>query len=135
MATMTLACNENNDLYLVDGRNLGFLTGQPACAQNLKQKTLMVLGENQYNTNDGVDYFGTVFTPQADYDLARQSLENNILECPDVTGIASLTITPTTVVNPNSGLNEEAFSFEADVTTVYDNVTVSNTSTSTQASV
>lgn len=135
MATTTLACNENNDLYLVDGQNLGFLTGQDACAQNLKQKTLMVLGENQYNTSDGVDYFGTVFTPQADYDLARESLENNILECPDVTGISSLTITTTTVLNPNSGLNEEAFNFEADVSTVYDTVTISNTLTSTQASV
>lgn len=135
MATTTLACNANNDLYLVDGRNLGFLTGQAACAQNLQQKTQMVLGENQYNTADGVDYFGTVFTPQSDYDLARESLENNLLECPDVTGIAALTITPTTVVNPNSGLNEEAFSFEADVTTVYDTITVSNTSTSTQSTV
>jgi hypothetical protein len=135
MATMTIACNENNDMYLVDGRNIGFLTGAPACAQNIQQKTLMVLGENQYNTNDGVDYFGTVFTPQPDYDLARESLENNILECPDVTGISSLTITPTTVVNPNSGLNEEAFNFEADVTTIYDTVTVSNTSTSNNASV
>jgi hypothetical protein len=122
-------------MYLVDGRNLGFLTGSAACAQNILQKTLMVLGENQYNVNDGVDYFGTVFTPQPDYDLARESLENNILECPDVTGISSLTITPTVVVNPNSGLNEEQFSYQADVTTVYDTITVSNTSTTNQASV
>ncbi len=135
MATTTIACDENNDMYLVDGRNLGFLTGKDACAQNLKQKSLMVFGENQYNVNDGVDYFGTVFTPQADYDLARESLENNLLECPDVTGISSLTITPTTIVNPNSGLDEQAFQFEADIATVYDTVTVTNTSTSTQASV
>jgi len=135
MATMTIACNENNDMYLVDGRNLGFLTGAPACAQNILQKTLMVLGENQYNTADGVDYFGTVFTPQPDYDLARESLENNILEAPDVTGISSLTITPTTAINPNSGLSEAQFTYEADVTTIYDQITVSNTSTSNQASV
>lgn len=134
MATQTLACNANNDLYLVDGRNLQFLTGQDACAQNLKQKTLMVLGEDQYNTNDGVDYFGTVFTPQPDYDRARESLENNLLECPDVTGIQSLTISTDTVVNPNSGLNESAFTYEADVTTIYDTITVSNTSTQNNAS-
>jgi hypothetical protein len=135
MATMTLACNENNDLYLVDGRNLGFLTGQAACAQNLQQKSQMVLGENQYNTADGVDYFGTVFTPQSDYDLARASLENNLLECPDVTGIESLTISINEVQNPNSGLMEAQFSYEADVTTIYDTITVSNTMTSSNSSV
>jgi hypothetical protein len=135
MATMTLACNANNDLYLVDGQNLGFLTGADACAQNLKQKTQMVLGENQYNTPDGVDYFGTVFTPQQDYDLARQSLENNILECPDVTGISSLTITIAEVVNPNSGIQEEQFQFAAQCVTPYGSINVSNASTVSQSTV
>ena len=92
MATLTFQCNENNDLYLPDGRNLALISGAPACAQNLTQKASMRLGENQYNTADGVDYFGTIFTPQPDYDAARASLSKNLLEVPDVNSIDTLTI-------------------------------------------
>lgn len=109
MATQTLQCNENNDLYLPDGRNLVMLSGAAACAQNLTQKALMRLGENQYNVNDGVDYFGTIFTPQADYDAARKSLSTNLLECPDTVMIESLTIT----------IDGDSFNYEADIHTVY----------------
>jgi hypothetical protein len=119
MATLTLQCNENNDLFLVDGRNLAFISGAPACAQNITQKVLMRLGENQYNTGDGVDYFGTIFTPQPDYDAARQSLSTNILECPDVLSIKSLDIT----------IDGENFDYEADVHTIYGPVSVGSTPT------
>jgi hypothetical protein len=135
MATMTLACNAQNDLYLVDGRNLGFLTGEDACAQNLQQKCQMVLGENQYNTADGVDYFGLVFTPQPDYDLARDSLESNILECPDTLSIPSLTISTEYVTNPNSGLTEAQFAYQAQVSTIYGTVPLTNASTFNNSSV
>lgn len=92
MATITIACDDNNDIAFADGRNIAFLSGSDACAQNLKQKSLMRLGEDQYNTADGVDYFGTIFTPQPDYDAARQTITRNLLRCPDVISIQSLTI-------------------------------------------
>jgi hypothetical protein len=113
MATQTIQCDDNNDLYLPDGRNLVIITGSAACAQNLKQKSLMRLGEDQYNVNDGVDYFGTIFTPQPDYDAARQSISQNLLECPDVLSINSLTITP----------QGDQFGYEADVHTIYGSIT------------
>lgn len=109
MATKTLQCNENNDLYLVDGRNLSFVTGADACAQNMTQKMLMRLGENQYNTEDGVDYFGAIFTPTPDYDAARLSLITNLLEVPDVLSVNSLDIT----------IDGDQFDYTADVQTVY----------------
>lgn len=109
MATQTLQCNGNNDLFLPDGRNIVMLSGENACAQNLLQKSLMRLGENQYNTSDGVDYFGAIFTPQPDYDAARQSISQNLLECPDTLMINSLTIT----------ISGDQFDYEADVHTVY----------------
>lgn len=115
MATQTLQTNENNDLFLPDGRNLVILSGQAACEQNLLQKSLMRLGENQYNTADGVDYFGTIFTPQPNYDAARQSLSSNLLECPDTLQINSLTIT----------IDEDEFDYVADIQTIYGSTTVS----------
>lgn len=92
MATQTILCDENNDMYLPNGRDISMVFDALACAQNLKQRSLERLGENQYNTAEGVDYFGTVFTPQPDYDGARRSLSQNLLACPDVINIDSLTI-------------------------------------------
>jgi hypothetical protein len=94
MATTTLQENEVGDLFLVDGRNLGILSGAAACAQNIRDATQMRLGENQYNINEGVDYFGTVFTPQPDYTDFRDSLSQAILSCPDVLSIESLEVGP-----------------------------------------
>jgi hypothetical protein len=118
MATQTIQCNANNDLYLPDGRNIVMLTGEAACEQNLLQKSLMRLSENQYNTADGVDYFGAIFTPQPDYDAARQSISSNLLECPDTLMIESVTIT----------IDDDQFDYTANVHTIYGPLNVSGAS-------
>jgi hypothetical protein len=114
MATQTILCNENNDMYLPNGRDISMVTGGLACAQNLKQRSLERLGENQYNTTEGIDYFGTIFTPQPNYDAARRSISQNLLACPDVLNIDSLIITTT----------GDVFSFVANVHTIYGPVNV-----------
>jgi hypothetical protein len=116
MATLTLQVDENNDIAIPDGRNLVLISGSEACAQNLKQKSLMRLGEDQYNTADGVDYMGTIFTPQPDYDAARATISQNLLRCPDTLSIGSLTIT----------IDGANFDYEADVHTIYGPLSVSN---------
>lgn len=116
MATSTFACDENNDLYLPDGRNLMIISGAQACAQNIKQKSLMRKGENQFNVNDGVDYLGAIFTPLPSYDAARKTISDNILACPDVISIEQLTIT----------IAGEVFSYQALVNTVYGPTNVGN---------
>lgn len=102
MATSTLAADSNNDLYLVDGRNLGILNGSDACSQNILDATQMRLAEDQYNVNTGVDYMGTVFVQQhQDYTAFRASLTQEILSSPDVLSIESLEIGPA-VQDPNT---------------------------------
>lgn len=115
MATMTLECDYNNDLFLPDGRNLAFITGVEACAQNVEQRSLMRLGENIFNVSEGVDYFGTIFTPQPSYDAARRTILENILACPDVISVEQLTIT----------IAGDVFNYVAEVNTIYGPVTVS----------
>lgn len=109
MATTTIQCDVNNDIAMPDGRNVVLITGAVACAQNMQQKSLMRLGEDEYNVNDGVDYFGTIFTPQPNYDAARSSIATNLLRCPDVISIESITIV----------IDGDKFQYEADVNTVY----------------
>lgn len=109
MATTTIQCDIYNDIDIPDGRNIVMINGAVACAQNMKQKSLMRLGENQYDTEDGVDYFGAIFTPQPDYDAARLSIAQNLLRCPDVVAIDSILIV----------INGDKFQYEADVNTTY----------------
>jgi hypothetical protein len=126
MATKTLQANALNDLYLPDGANLVVLSGAPACQQNILQATLLRIKEDIYNQNNGVDWFGTVFTPQTNYDAARASLSTQILNCPDVLSIESLTITIVPMVNPVNGLTEDVFNYTAQIMTIYGPLTVSN---------
>lgn len=116
MATSTIQVNESNDIFLPDGRNLSLLTGVNAVAQDVRLKTLMRLGEDIYNTLNGVDWMGTVFSPQSDYDAARKSLSDAILTCPDVVGIDSLSI----------DVEGNVFNYTANVTTIYGQLTVTN---------
>jgi hypothetical protein len=126
MATQTLQTNSAHDLFLPDGRNLVLLSGAAACQQNVLQATLLRLTEDIYNQLNGVDYFGSIFTPQADYDAARASLSGQILNCPDVVSIESLVIDIVPQVNPNSGLTENSFTYTAQIMTIYGPLTVSS---------
>jgi hypothetical protein len=116
MATSTIQTNAANDLYLPDGQNLLVISGAAACSQNILLATLMRLGEDVFNQNSGVDYFGTIFTPQVSYDAARKSISDAIMSCPDVYSIQSLTIT----------IDGNTFNFSANVVTAYGPLTVSN---------
>ena len=116
MATATIQTNASNDLFLPDGRNLVVIAGAQACAQSIGQATKMRLSEDIYNTLAGVDYFGAVFTPQPDYDAARQSIATAILNCPDVINIESLSIE----------ISANSFNYVAEINTIYGPIPVSS---------
>lgn len=120
MTTTTLQTDDNEDLVLVDGRNLVIITDQEAIAQSVRQATKMRLTENQYNLNEGVDYLGSIFSPQPDIDAARASISAAILSSPDVLSIEALTITVT----------KNVFSFVANISTVAGLITVQSGSPS-----
>jgi hypothetical protein len=109
MATATLQMNDENDLFLPDGRNLVVLNGAPACLQDILSKTRMRLGEDIYNVKNGVDYLGTIFTPQPNDGAARKSLIDNIKASPDVLSVDQLNVT----------IRQDVFNYEAQVVTIY----------------
>ena len=116
MATSTIQTDENNDLFLPDGKNLNILTGEKALSQSLRHAGLMRTTEDIYDVANGVDYFGTIFTPVVDYDAARQSIAAAILKKPDVISIEDLDIT----------ISGDEFQYQAQVLTTYGVVKVSN---------
>jgi hypothetical protein len=115
MAITTLQCDENEDLFLPDGRNLVLLSARDAVVQGVRQRTKMRTSENIYNVSEGVDYIGSIFSPQPDFDTARKSISNAILSCPDVVSIESLVIT----------IANNAFSYVAQIIDIYGPLTIS----------
>jgi hypothetical protein len=115
MSSLTIQANSVNDLYLPDGRNLFLLSGIDACAQNVQQACLMRLGEDIYNISTGVDYFGTIFTPQQNYAAARKSIIDTILSVGDVISVDNLTI----------AITGNTFNFVAEIITTFGPTTVS----------
>jgi hypothetical protein len=116
MATSTIQTNANNDLYLPDGQNLLVISGIAACTQNIQDAALMRTGEDLYDVTSGVDYFGTIFTPQPDPDAAIESLSEAILSCPDTVSLAQLTVS----------ISSNSFNYTAIVNTIYGQIPVSN---------
>lgn len=123
MAISTLAINANNDLYLVDGSNFGVLTGIDAVVQDVGQATRKVRGENQFNINEGVDYFGAVFSPVPDYDAFRAQLIDAALSVPDTIDVVSVTMA-------RAG---DAINYQMEITTIYGTTTVSGAIGNTNA--
>lgn len=115
MATSTIRTNENNDLYLPDGQNLQIISGVEACIQDIGAATKMRLGEDVYDTTSGVDYFGTIFTPQPNFDAARESIATAILSSPDTINIEQLDVV----------IESEVFKFVARINTIYGPIPVS----------
>lgn len=109
MAISTLQCNSNEDLFLPDGRNLVVISGESAVEQGVRQRTKMRLQENTFNLSEGVDYMGSIFSPQPNFDNARKSLSAAILSCPDVISIEELII----------NISNNAFSYTAQIITIY----------------
>ncbi len=114
MTIITIQTDDLNDILIKDGRNIVFINGAAACAQSLQNKGLMRLGEDQYNIEDGVDYFGTIFTPQPNYDAARATISENILAVPDVLSIQTLTI----------NVIADVFTYTAEINTIYGAINV-----------
>lgn len=119
MTTLTIKVNENNDIYLPDGRNLFIIENQDALVQTIGLAHKMRKGEDLYDVNNGIDYLGVVFTSPVDEDSARQQISNAILKKADVLGIETLTLT----------ISENVLAFEAQIVTAYgDTIKIGNQS-------
>lgn len=68
---ITIATNEQNDIYTDSSGNLAMLTDINALANVSRNVILTTLGEPEYNQLDGIPYFETVFTDTPKIDLLQ----------------------------------------------------------------
>lgn len=80
---ITITTNQNNDIYIDSSGNLATQTDINALANVSRNVVLTALGEPQYNQQNGIPYFETVFTDTPKIDLlqaaqvaALENLEN-----------------------------------------------------------
>lgn len=131
MAILTIAADINNDLYLPDGHNLRLDQGEAAVQQGLEQATKMVKGENPFNSDEGVDYFGHIFCPNPNYDMFRFDLTQAALSVPDVVSVQDITMTRTKSdlqvdeeLRGVSSSKSDVLSYTMTVATVYGKATI-----------
>lgn len=68
---ITIATNSDNDIYKDSSGNLALLTDINALANVSRNVILTTLGEPEYNQEDGIPYFETIFTDNPKIDLLQ----------------------------------------------------------------
>lgn len=89
----TLKLDSNGDLFVDSGGNLVLLEGLDAVMQSCANYAKSVLGEMIFQTDLGVDFFGTVFGDVTPNIAAfKESLTSNLMRVPNVLGVESLEV-------------------------------------------
>ena len=71
---ITIATNENNDIYINSSGNISTSQDIFALANISKNKALTTLGEPEFNQLEGIPYFETVFADTPKIDLFQAAL-------------------------------------------------------------
>jgi len=104
------AVNENNDLYLKNGRMV-VVNGIQAVMQACEHAAKTLLGEMVLATNQGIPYFQSVWIGVPNFQQFEAALRNAFLAVPNVVEVVSLTVvqtknvlTYTAVIRTNFGV-------------------------------
>lgn len=74
MITLATKNDTTNDIYIDDKGNIAISENIYALANVAKNAVLTNLGEPQYNTQEGVPYFDTIFTDTPKLDLFQAAI-------------------------------------------------------------
>lgn len=89
----TISINENNDIYIDASGNLALTVDINALADISKNKALTTLGEPQFNQQDGIPYFETIFTDTPKIDLFQAALINSIENTENIERVSNFNYT------------------------------------------
>ena len=85
----TMQLDEHNNLVLEDG-SLTVIDGISACAQGVKTRVGLCLGENPYDTEEGIDYFNEVLGKTGGIDGVREMIRRRIKDNEEIVQINRL---------------------------------------------
>jgi methionyl-tRNA synthetase len=87
---ITIATNDNNDIYLDSIGNLVLSEGKEAVAQVCRNEILTIKGELKYDTDKGIPYWDILSTGRADLDTLRFYILKTVQKIDEVQTIKSL---------------------------------------------
>lgn len=92
MRYWTIATDDNNDIRLDGLNNIAMSEDAPAVANIVKNRQRTVIGEIQYNIDEGIPYFTTVFCHPTNVPMFEKFINDNALQTPGVTDVLNLTV-------------------------------------------
>lgn len=111
---LSIATDENNDIYLDEFGNLATVTGLEAVAQICRNTVLTAYSELIYNVDGGLPYFETVFTDPPNIELFQNAVVEALQQVEGVTQIKSF----------DYSIFEGTLSYTAEIVTVYGDMTL-----------
>lgn len=90
---ITITTNEINDFYIDSRGNIATSEDIEALANVSKNKVLTNLGEPEYNQQDGIPYFETIFTDTPKIDLFQAAVVKSIESLDDVQRVSNFEYT------------------------------------------
>lgn len=111
---ITIAINENNDIFLDTSNNLTTKTDINALADILTTKSQTNTGELLYNTSKGIDFLGTIFNSPAQTEFFQSELIQQLEDTDNVQSVYSFTSTK----------EKNTYSYTAEIITDYGNITL-----------
>ena len=111
----TIATDERNDIYLDGAGNLALADDREALANIVLNVFRTNYGELQFNTDDGIPYFATIFNNAPNVRMFEAFLRDRALSVPGIesVGAFSYTVSETPVEFGESGKksNESRFNY------------------------
>ena len=101
----TIATDEHNDIYLDGANNLALADDREALANIVLNVFRTNYGELQFNTDDGIPYFATIFNNAPNVRMFEAFLRDRALAVPGIesVGAFSYTVSETPVEYGESG--------------------------------
>lgn len=111
---LSIATDENNDIYLDEFGNLAVVTGLDAVAQVCRNTVLTAYGELIYDVDVGIPYFETVFTDPPNIELFQNAVVEALQNVEGVTRVKGF----------EYAVNGGILSYTAEIQTIYGDMTI-----------
>ena len=111
---LTIATDENNDIYLDEFGNIATVTGIEAVAQVCRNTILTTLGELIFNVNEGIPYFETVFSDPPNIELFQHAVVEALQTVEGVNSVKSF----------EYSTNGDVLTYTALIQTIYGDLTL-----------
>jgi hypothetical protein len=90
---MTSIQIDKHNNIVVEGKTITITTGINACAQDVRTRIGLCRGEDPYDTERGIDFFGTVLGKYGGIEYIRNLIRERIMDSDEIVGVTNLEIT------------------------------------------